>query len=232
MPDVKVSRFADLASSDECCLGLSPERGLKLAAVEYRAKIVPAPTEYRTMIDACCEAAKPLTDALFSENFKARLILVGAKRSLDMRQRLPNYSLAMPLERHQLLGAEAMENIFPLQELERTAGIYMIPEGKFCDACWFMTQNSWSIAIISRREEFWCAETLAQVYRAAAFDDSAEPVIQLNWPALSAAFCPMGDVVVKTIGAFDDKERAVNFIYDPRNPITRALILENHGDIH
>jgi hypothetical protein len=109
MPEVKVSCFADLALDEECYLYLRPERGLKLAAVEYLAKTAPASTDYRAMIDVCCEAAGPLTDALFAENFRAALLLVGAKRNSEMKRRSPNYSLAKPLERHHLLGPAAME---------------------------------------------------------------------------------------------------------------------------
>ena len=115
-----------------------------------------------------------------------------------------------------------MENVFPPPESERRAGLFLIAEGKFCEACWFMTRNALSIAILSQREEFLCAQTLALAYEAAAFDDSGEPDGRLNWSALSATFCPLGDVVVKTRGSFDDRERALNFIYDPRIPVVRG----------
>jgi hypothetical protein len=225
MLDVRVSRFADLASDEDSHLHLSKEREVPLAAVEYLAKAAPGSTDYRAMVDACCEAGEPLTDALFANNFRAWLFLVGGKRNSEMRRRLPNSALAKLLERQHILGPAATEYAFPLSELERTAGLYLVAESKFCEACWFMTHNSWSIAILSQREEFLSEETLALVYKAAAFDDSREPVTTLNWSALSATVCPMADVVVKTYGAFDDRERAVNFIYDPRNPIIKGSVL-------
>jgi hypothetical protein len=223
MPKVKVTRFADLGSDEVSHLQLSRHGGLALAAIEYLFEAEPGWTDYKGMVAECCEAAEPLTHELFARNYKTWLLRIDLKRNLEMKRRWPNYTLANELERQQLLGPLRIENVFPLSESERRAGLFLIAEDKFCEACWFMTRNALSIAILSQREEFLCAETLTLAYKAAAFDQGGEPNSWLNWSALSAAFCPLGDVIVKTCGAFDDRKRAVNFVFDPENPVVGPI---------
>jgi hypothetical protein len=70
-----------------------------------------------------------------------------------------------------------------------------------------------TIVIISRRDEFLTPANLARLNDVVGFDDTFSARMREKFGKLSAAVCPLGDIVVKTVGAFDDKDRAVNFIY-------------------
>ena len=191
--------------------------GVELAARTYSAKLAPGSFDYRGLILECCKAAHPLTTTLFARGYQPWLMLVGAVFTSEKKRRYPNYSLAEPARNHDLIGDAFLEQTYRKGDAERTAGIYLTKLAKFPDACWFLAQNTWSIIVLSRRNDFLSSANLEGLFRSAAFDDTGMPTTPLNWLALSIGVCPTDDIVVKTIGEFDDRERDLCFIYASRN---------------
>jgi hypothetical protein len=217
MTDVTVQTVADLSE------GKSPQAlaGATLAATKYSARATGWPTDYRGLVNACCDAARPLSDALFAKGCRAWLILIGAAFDAERKSRFPNYALARPARERNLVEDIAMEKIFHLTKAERTAGIYLMNADRFCDGCEFLTRNLWAQIILSRQDDFLSETNLELIYQSGGFDDNGMPDSQINWLALSAAVCPLGNVVVKTHGAFDDRWREVKLVYAAGNPLIR-----------
>lgn len=218
MTDVTVQMIADLSNEGENLRALG---GIKLAATSYIATARTWPTDYRGLVDGCCTAARPVTEALFAEGYSVWLVLIGAALDAGRRSRLRNYALANPAIKDNLIEDVAMERVFHLTNAERTAGLYLMNAHKFRDGCQFLTHNLWAQIILSRRDEFLSEANLGLIYQSSVTDDNGISNPQINWQGLSVAVCPLGDIVVKTYGAFDDRWREIRFVYSP-NKATMA----------
>jgi hypothetical protein len=216
---LEVTNVEDLARSHQTVDGNAASLGAELAMTQYLASASAAWTDYRALVNLCSDAARPLTESLFTHGCRAWLFLVGALLSTERRKRYPDYSLASPARKGDLVGEVYLERTYHEREDRRTAGLYLLDPGKFSDACWFQTLNVWSALVLSTRADMLSGGNLDMFYRAAAFDSTGTPVTALNWLSLADAICPLGDIVVKTLGAFDDKERAIRFVYAPANDL-------------
>jgi hypothetical protein len=196
----------------------------KLCALQFHARPATGSTTFRAIVEACCDASKPVTDALLAHEYRLWVLLVGAVLSPEQKRKVPEYALSNPLRKQHLIGSIQAERVFYLSGKERTAGVYLFDWDKFSDVCWFQNDNSWSVIVLSRRDDFDSGMNLETLYEAAAFDDEGVPDRVLNWRALSTAICLSGDVVVKTFGAFDDWERAVRFVFAADNQVIPPII--------
>src|SRR5882757_4055024 len=88
---LKVMHVADLSVDDNGgVLFVASGLGLRLAAVEYVVEDPPRSTDYRGLIDACCDAASHGINKLFAKGYRAWLLLIGPALSADERKRFPN----------------------------------------------------------------------------------------------------------------------------------------------
>jgi hypothetical protein len=168
------------------------------------------------MLRACCDAARSLVHSLLDRGYHPSCLLIGAIMDPERTTRFPNYSLSGPARRLGVIDEKIVERTFSIDgadEVQRTAGIYLIDPSAFVAAAMYQTQHKLSLQIFSRRTDSLTRENLTTTYHAAAFDDQGTPTYNLNWRVLAAAICPMGDIVVKTFGAFDDKFRSVSFVH-------------------
>jgi hypothetical protein len=218
MTDVTMQISIDLLSEGE---NLQPAAAGPLAVAKYIASATGWPTDYRGLVDACCDAARPLHDTLFANGYRAWLILIGAPLNAEKKARFPNYELARSARKKNLLEDAAMERIFPLAAAERTVGLYLMHSERFCDGCEFLTHNSWAHIILSHREDFLSETNLERIYQSGG-PDNGKLFSQVSWLTLSRAVCPLGDVVVTTNGAFDDRWREVHFVYAVGNEMIRV----------
>ncbi|MGJ4931479.1 hypothetical protein ACQR1I_30400 [Bradyrhizobium sp. HKCCYLS2038] len=213
---VKVNRLPDLTSAPESSPGLISRDGPPLAMLEFSTSPVPSFVDVEKMMADVCEVARPLMLRLFADEFKFWFLRVDIERTPEMKRQRPDYALANQLRDAHVLGPEALESVLSALGSERRVGLFSIVEDRLFEACLFMTRNALSIGVLSARAQFPSNETLASAYRAAAFDDDGQRYDWINWRALAASLCPLGDIVVKTRGAFDDPYRMVDLVYDPR----------------
>jgi hypothetical protein len=97
-----------------------------------------------------------------------------------------------------------------------------------------------TIVILSPRDEFLTQANLARLNDVVGFDDTFSPRMREKFGKLSAAICPLGDIVVKTVGAFDDKDgRSTSSTLKPRSRglnwrgcsiSTTSELVEHRGD--
>ena len=227
-PKPMVRLFSNLTADAHADLFV--EFGGGLRAIQFQTTAKPEWQDYCALLETSYEAATPFINGLFEARFRAAILLVGAKLNAERRRRFPNYALSAPLARANLLNDIRVERTFSLSgNIERTAGIYELAPTVLRDGCWFLTLNSWALIVISQREDFWSEDSLTLMFNAAASDGGWQS-LQLNWSGLSKALCPAGDIVIVTIGAFDDKERTINFVYSDKNAVVDQLIANTSRD--
>jgi len=191
--------------------------GTKLAAVEFVVEDPPSSTDYRGLVNACCDAASHGIHALFANGYRAWLLLFGPALSADEWKRFParRHGFGHLLREFDVFNDVMIEDdFFAPDHRDRTVGLYLVEPAKFADACWFQTVRETStILVLSRRDEFLTKANLARLNDVIGFGAGFSPSVSTKFGTLSAAVCPLGDIVVKTVGAFDDKDRGVTFIY-------------------
>jgi hypothetical protein len=209
---------------DPCCQVENPATlmGIPLAKIKHVATATGWPADYSGLVDAGCGAARSFSDALFAKGYRPWLLLVGGALGERTMPRPPNYSLVRPAREKNMVGEIAIERIFHLEKAERTLGLYSMAPERLRDGCEYLTHHSWAHIILSRRGDFLSGMTLDLIYQSGGAD-SGRISSPINWLTLSIALCPFGDVVVTTDGAFDDRWRAVTFVYAADNPMIGAV---------
>ncbi len=92
------------------------------------------------MVEACCDAAKPLLDRLFTQDYQTWLFRVGAPFDSEQRRRYVNYSLARSARSAQIISDNMiLEKVFEYDDdLRRTAGLYAVNRDKMSGAVGFL----------------------------------------------------------------------------------------------
>jgi len=173
------------------------------------------PSNQTELVKSCCSLVTNILIDLQNSGYSLWVLLIGPSLSHERRARIPDYSLGRSLRKCDIVESAAKENTFLLGAEERMAGVYRLDFGKFEDICRFMTHNYWSISIFSNRTNFDHIDNLEAMYYAGGFDN-VNKVTLINWWSLSHLLCPVGDIIIKMEGAFDDRDRIVNLIYSPQ----------------
>ena len=191
-----------------------------LAAFGCRVDGPPALHSYGPLIENCCNALAPTLEELRARGYRSWLLMVGANMTLERRSRYPAYALSSPAKREGLLEGQNVEQNFQRDGNIRTAGLYEMRPEQFREECLFLQRNSWTLGILSNRPEFLAMPDLTAIYDAAGWNEDGSPAFKTNFLQLSTLLGPLGDVIVKTDGAFDDRWRSVNLVYDPSAPVS------------
>ena len=188
---------------------LIKEKGERLLILEARTSGSPTLTDYTSLLQACCDAIRPILDGLHNQGYSMWLFLAGAEMTPDRRASYPNYSLFSPAEKLGVEMGKLIEHEFKRDGKVRTAGLYQVRADQYVNACEFMTRNSWSLAILSQREDLATLDSLNAIYRVAALDNSGEEMRSLDCVTASTLLAPLGDVVFRTLGSADAKYRSL-----------------------
>lgn len=191
----------------------------RFAAVKYVARLPTGSIDYRGLVDASCNATRQMSQSLFADGFRPWLILLGMTINADKKARFPNYTLAGAAKKKHLVDQPSFEKTFHLDDGQRTAGIYLVNFDKFCESCEFLMGNTWATVVLSSRSDFLSERNLENIYKAAGFDNGV-PYPQINWIALAALVCPLGDIVINTEGGYDDRWREIRFISNAERPLS------------
>ena len=106
-----------------------------------------------------------------------------------------------------------MERLYEYPDGEKVAGLYAVTWTRFEKYCMFLFRNHWAIGILSNRDEFLSGNNVDVLYDAAKFCNRDLISLDINWISILELSCPLGDIVVKTFGAYDDRERELNLIH-------------------
>jgi hypothetical protein len=71
--------------------------------------------------------------------------------------------------------------------------------------------------IFSSRVDMTDPANIETIFRSAFSGASDEARIDVDWLALAVSLCPLGDVLLRVSGLFDDREAAVDLIATPEN---------------
>src|SRR5262249_40242829 len=98
MSIVTTTHFEDLrVASGE--LRVPKTVATELAATQFLARASSGPIDYRSLIDACCDAAGLMTRTLVAKAYRNWILLIGG---VNVKRRYPNYELAAPLRKDNL----------------------------------------------------------------------------------------------------------------------------------
>lgn len=219
MPEVTVTKIDTL----RYYIGdtLHPLEGSEnvLSAVQYSAKVPRGTSEYTETMIACGQAAEGVLRKFRNIDYGFFILFIGAVLTPERKTRYPNYSLSSPLRKAEISPTFSRENEFSLPNGHRWAGLYLLDWRNFSDYCLFLSGNPWSVGIITNKECSNSPDYLSLVFENGAFDENKEPQTDINWFSLSNEICPRGDIVVKTMGSCDDRERSVKFVYDKKQHV-------------
>ena len=216
MPEVTVTKIDTL----RYYIGdiLHPLEGSEkvLSAIQYSAKVPRGTSEYTETMIACCEAAEGFLEKLRNSGYFFLILLIGPVLKPERKNKNPNYSLSSPLRKAEILTKLSHEREFVLPNGHRWAGLYLSDWRNFSDSCLFLSEHSWSLGIIANKEYLINTNYLSLIYKNGGFDERKAPQTLINWFSLANEICPRGNIVVKTMGSFDDRERSVKFVYDKK----------------
>lgn len=215
MTMVTVTRIGDLRVSPAGWSNSDFEWNVMLAAFRLRGKLEAGSFSYDRLIEGIADSAVPLIGDLRDRGFYSWLILLGPILNMERKSRISNYSLSSPLRKKNIDYKSSIERTYRYEYSERVAGLYQIHWDCFRKYIEFLTNNSWAIGFLSQKRDVELLENFDTFYQAASFRDHRVPSMDISWPHLSESICPSGEIVVKTFGAYDDREREVDFIFSP-----------------
>ena len=116
----------------------------------------------------------------------------------------------------QMLGqGRGVEFRFEVGRFVKGGALLPLSPERLLDAIIYSNMKTYSLIILSPRKDFCSEANLKQIFRLASIDFNGKLSNIVNEGLISALVCPLGDVVVKTHGEFDDTGRDLQFIFDP-----------------
>lgn len=113
------------------------------------------------------------------------------------------------------VGLLSDELEFNDRNLIRYAGVVQVSRLAF-ERSIEVVRNQHSCAIIlSSREDFESLENVKAIFDLAFRQIHYKRGISVDWGRLASGLCPLGDVLMRVSGMFDDREAAIDIIWSP-----------------
>ena len=187
-----------------------------LASIRISAVLMAGHSNYDAMVTSIYQKVMPLLDQVRSIGYTPYLFLVGPTLGIDRKSKIVNYSLARSLNKIGISTDVSVERLYEYPDGEKVVGLYAVTWTEFEKYCMFLFRNNCAIGILSNRDEFFSGNNVDVLYEAAKFRNHDLISLDINWINISQSSCPLGDIVVKTFGAYDDRERELNLIHDAK----------------
>ena len=214
MSDIVATSFTDtkVAFDDEL---LPTPRACPLVSQRYTAKYASGGRDYRNLFVSCSKESGEFRSRFLENGYRLYLFFVGPK--IESRSaRFPRYKLSTQIAEERITILKSTEANYAENDAERSIGLYEIQDSDFADGCYFLSKQPWSILLISIRQ-LSSALSIDELYRVVInkSNDKAAyyPSQLIDWRSLSSVLCPLGDIVVKTSGRFDDRKRTIAYIH-------------------
>lgn len=214
MNEVEVTRFATLPSDGADSFYPLGRPGHNLSAVQYKSHVLWGTREFEKAMLLCSTASRKTIDLMRNGGYNLWLFLFGAVRIKNRGQFETKSPPNMMLNKGGINESYSVEDIFVLPAGGRKVGIYLLDWDDYENLCLFLFKTPFALAILTQRVDFGSKENLDMLYEAGGFDAEKSPINYVNWISISNNICELGDVVVKTTGSFDDRERSVEIIFD------------------
>ena len=220
------TRSVALAELNDTELATTAFEG-RLAAFGCKGVVEPDFHEYGKIMDACCEAVRPVTDELGRRRFQLWLLTASADLAPERWANYPNFELAKKARELEIIAGSNVQGEYLRHGKIRKAGLFSVPFDRSTAACRFINADKQSLLILSNETASLSGTGLAATFRAIDYHHGDEvpgsfKVLRHPYPnflALGLLLCPEGAVIVKTNGGFDDKYRCVGLVYDPLGPV-------------
>jgi hypothetical protein len=188
--------------------------GWHLVSQRYTANYASGRGNYQDLFVACSEESSEFRSKLLKSGYHLYMLFIGPK-IVGRAERFPQYKLTSAIAAENITIIDAIEVSYPENDAERSLGLYEIEASDFAKSCYLLSKQAWSILLLSARPMDLVMDF--EKIRRMVLDNSAGgatyyPSQSMDWRAFSKEFCPLGDIVVKTYGNFDDRERTVAYI--------------------
>ena len=185
----------------------------KLAAIRARAVLAADCYDYEAMIRSLCQEVLPIFHQLRDRGYNLCVFLIGPTLSAERKSRIVNYSLSKSIRRVGIAPLLLREKVYEFQKGETAAGVYVIDWEDIETYCSFLFRNSSALGFAATAAAICSDQNVDALYKASKSYSRDLEGIDINWVTVSDSFCPLGYVILKPFGAFDDREREINLIY-------------------
>lgn len=177
----------------------------KLGVISYISRADSMPQDMDMLFDACVAQVKPKVfgNPLLCSRYKAWLFVAHSswqpKSRVVMYKGLRNSLPEIPCKglRFKELAIEATPGV-------RFAGIAEIDSATFRNAILFPKEYA-SVVVISDAEELTFEDSLRSMFSAAFPSLKGIAQASIDWASLSEYLCPMGNVLVRANGSYDER---------------------------
>jgi hypothetical protein len=213
MYDIKITSFVgdDQTTFDNELLPVV--KGWRIFSHWYAAFCSSTGCPAEDLFAACCEQSREFRLELYKSGYRLYFLHVGPHHE-DRSARVSTYKVSSVLVDENIKILDSIEIERPYKNRDRSIGLYEIGEADFVNGCHLQSVQTWSIMIFSTRHLI-SAMAIDEMYRAIRADLESDldcPLGSFDWRPLVTLLCPRGDVVVKTAGRFDDRDRIVAYL--------------------
>ena len=202
-----------------------------LNALEFKAMPTTTDPDYDQMKEACCRASEPFFAVLEQQGYK-RWLFSSALVSQDYLAQHPSHRVASLIEKKLELAGESREwhseewiwieattfmpkTPYPNKNRALWSGLYDVTSESVLNLVRFLFLHGPAVLFLSKRPLLSSDTYTDPILKAARRDLSGMGLGRPNWPSLARTLCPLSDVVVRTLGGFEDLSRTVCMVATP-----------------
>lgn len=191
------------------------------------------PRDWHTMTRLCAEAALPLAfDSDPLQHHQVWLFVSHASWLPDDRVRRHKKLWGNLSEEHLLDSLRCSPEVAFRSELGiRYAAVCRLTPGSFAEGARVLRGLRSSAMLLTERAAGGTEEYVRSLFGAAFPIRKGVPDNRVDWIGLAARFCPLGDVLVRAGGSFDERECSLDFVGEAAliDRLTHASLMRRPG---
>jgi hypothetical protein len=180
---------------------------------------------YKCLTEEYFHAAQEVFDDMRKESYRPWYLMLGRAHSREAFQaKYPNFSLLQYAQKRFNFNCAFRELRLETEEFIQNVAIFETEWDMLASVINNRTSLWGDLIIFSKREITSDLESIKQCGGTPLWFDFPDPGhSHVNWHEIAALLCPLGDIVGRPWGAFDDRERSINLIYK-RDAITSSIL--------
>jgi len=167
----------------------------------------------------CWNAVQAEIVSLQNAGFMPFLFKLGATLTTEQSSTIPNerFLRSTISDVRAMIGeGPRIGHRFQIDSHFKSAALLPLSWSSLFSAVVLCNKHHTGVIILSRNEKFCSLATMTKMFPFVAIDVRNKLTSLPNEGYLSTLLCPSGDVIIKSYGQFDDLERDLEIIFDPR----------------
>jgi hypothetical protein len=189
-----------------------------IAAVSYVVKKSSPFENLSTLMDACAQCvANVIYDNTGLDGYRVGLLVANGtwqppSRLVKYKKLWKKRSEIVEAIRPSTINDEVM---FERDNEIRYAGLLVVKRDRFAHAAQIVREIGACALLASKRDDFGTSEDITALFSAVFPPVHGVNDTSVDWLSLSLRSCPLGDIVVRASGLFDDPDAAIDLIFNP-----------------